>query len=64
MKTITLGNKVVEFTPEYRRRTQDALNETYRLLEKELTYPEDLQHTDMIGFYRSHITRLETLLKD
>ena len=49
-------------TAEQKRRTEAALTETRRKLAKELRYSPDLQHADMVAFYRSHIEKLERML--
>ena len=58
MKTITVGNQEYELTDEKKRRIFSAIEETERLLNKELSYSEDLQKSEQIEFYRSHITKL------
>lgn len=49
-------------SPEYRRRTESALQETKRLLAKELRYSPDLQKQDLIESYNKHIVKLENYL--
>ena len=43
-------------------RVKQALTETEQLLNKELSYSQDLQKTDQIAFYRSHLIKLQTML--
>lgn len=50
-------------TPEQKNRVVSSLVETQDKLEKELSYSKDLQHTDMITFYRQHIVKLNNMLK-
>lgn len=45
-------------TAEQVRRVNQAIVETERLLNKELTYREDLQDAKMVAFYRSHLVML------
>ena len=49
-------------TTEQIRRVKSALAETARKLAKELAYSADLQHADMVAFYRGHIAKLEAML--
>jgi len=49
-------------TPEYIKRTEKALDETLRLLDKELRYPVELQNKAMVKFYNEHIVKLENYL--
>jgi hypothetical protein len=53
---------MIILTPEYRRRTEAAKQETINLLNKELSYPTDLQKKDKIVGYQNHITKLNTYL--
>ena len=50
-------------TSEQKRKTEEALEETQRLLAKELRYPADLQKQDYLKFLRGHIEKLELMLK-
>ena len=47
---------------ERNRRIKQARAETQRKLDKELGYSEDLQHKDMVDFYRGHIAKLTEML--
>lgn len=50
-------------TQEQIKRTQQALAETRRHLNRELTYYSPAtQKQNMIDFYRAHITKLEDML--
>ena len=49
-------------TPEYAKRTLAAKNETIALLNKELSYSQDLQKKDKIEFYNNHIAKLDNML--
>ena len=61
--TVTLsGGMVLRLTYERRRRIELGIVEAQDKLEKELEYSEDLQHKDMIGFYRRHIEKLSAML--
>ena len=62
MKSITISGIEFEMTDERRKRVASALNETREKLSKELRYSEDLQHKDMVEFYRNHIAKLEAYL--
>jgi hypothetical protein len=62
MKTIIISGIEYELTGEKIRRITEAMIETAGKLEKELSRSEDLQHKDMIEFYRSHIITLEGML--
>lgn len=62
MKTIIVGGMEIKLTPERIRRTLDARAETQRLLDKELKYSEDLQHSEVIDLYRKHIAHLDEIL--
>ena len=50
-------------TAEYAKRTEKALEETKNLLAKEMKISEDLRYNDNVEFYKSHILKLETILK-
>ena len=41
-----------------------AIIETERLLNKELSYSEDLQKQDRVDFYRNHLDMLSNMLKE
>ena len=62
-KIITIGTMKIEITDERKKRIYAAKAETEQKLNKELNYSEDLQHKDVIEFYRSHIAKLEDMLK-
>lgn len=62
MKTYELNGMTFELTPARTRQTVDAINETQRLLNKELSYREDLQKQDMVDFYRNHIAKLQDII--
>ena len=51
-------------TKEQKRKIQDALNETQKLLDKELKYSEDLQNKKSINFYFNHIEKLNKMLSE
>jgi len=48
---------------ENNRRTEKAIKETKHLLNKELAYSEDLRKHDRVDFYRSHLAKLEGMIK-
>jgi hypothetical protein len=50
-------------TVEYAKRAEKSLEETKNFLAKEMKISEDLRHNDNIEFYKSHILKLETILK-
>jgi aspartate/glutamate racemase len=62
MKTITIGGMTLELTATRKRRIIEAMQETQTKLDKELRYSEDLQHKDIVDFYRSHIAKLTAML--
>lgn len=53
-----------ELSPEYKRRARQALEETQRLLERELRYSYDLRDHRQVAFYEKHIAKLEKMLED
>ena len=53
---------MITLTPEYRKRTEAAKVETEKLLNKELSYPTDLQKLDKIVGYQNHIAKLNKYL--
>lgn len=59
----TLKKGADTMTTEKLRRINEAIIETEMLLEKELTYSEDLQDTKQVEFYHNHITKLQGMLK-
>lgn len=61
-KYIVCQGVKMELTDERRKRIIEAQNETQRKLDRELSYSDDLQHKDMIAFYRDHIARLASML--
>jgi len=52
-----------ELTPEYKRRVQQSINETQRLLDKELSYSKDLQLNDVIERYIFRLAKLNAMLE-
>lgn len=50
-------------TQEQIKRAKQALTETRLLLNKELSYSEHLQNKDLVQFYKSHIVKLEKMIK-
>ena len=58
MTTVKISGIEYQLTDEKKRRIFQSIEETERLLEKELSYMEDLQNKDRIEFYRSHISKL------
>lgn len=62
MKKIKVLGTEIELTETRRRRIVEAMKETQRKLDKELSYSEDLQKKDMIQFYQNHIAKLEKML--
>ena len=53
----------ITLTPEYVKRTQQAINETQVLLERELKYSLDLQNTELVAFYYKHINKLTAAIE-
>lgn len=53
---------LTQLTPEYTARTNQAIEETHRLLSKELSYSKDLQHADVIARYEAHLVKLNNML--
>ncbi len=49
-------------SPEYRKRTAQALTETCQMLAKEMRYPEDLRKPERVAFLEGHIKKLEAVL--
>jgi len=51
-----------KLTSEYAKRVQKEINETKKLLDKELAYSEDLQNIKRIEVLKKHILKLENML--
>ncbi len=49
-------------TTEYTKRTETALNDTRKSLDKAMRYSEDLRDMDLIAGYEKHILKLENML--
>ena len=54
--------KTIELTPELRKRTISALEETQRHLRRELGYSSDLQKPEEITLYMAHQEKLVVYL--
>ena len=52
-----------ELTDSLKRKVLSAIAETTRKLDKEMRYPEDLRHNDMVEFYNSHIAYLKGIIE-
>ena len=50
-------------TSENNKRVTKAIRETEHLLNKEMAYSEDLRKHDRVDFYRSHLVKLNGMLK-
>jgi len=49
-------------TTEYTKRTEIALNDTKKALDKAMRYSEDLRDMDLIAGYEKHILKLKNIL--
>jgi hypothetical protein len=50
-------------SPEYTRRTIQAMDETQRLIDKEMRYSPDLRKQDYLASLHRHVAKLTTMLE-
>ena len=52
----------MKLTNDQRRRVYEAIDETEKHLNRELSYSEQFQKKDMVNFYRNHLEKLNNML--
>ncbi len=62
MKTVNIGGMEMELTPERIRRIEQAIAETQRLIDREMTYSEEFRKLDRIATWQAHIAKLQDML--
>ena len=63
MKTLDIGGIMMEMTPERIRGTEEAIVETQRQINREMSYREDLRKHDNIAQWEAHIVMLQNMLE-
>jgi hypothetical protein len=63
MKSITIGNLVLEITDERKARIVDAIKETQRQIDREMTrYSDEHRNHEAIARWNNHIARLTAMI--